>query len=326
MPDLLPLVGTLRQLASVRSVILDDGAEAGVRALCFSTGGGLDFTVMADRSLDVGLVSWRGVPLAWQSPAGFRHPSLQAANAGGRTRSDADLSGFLMTCGLESIRRSGGATPMHGSLPVTPARLTASGEDWTRSPPVLFCEGEIVQGRYGGDMLKLCRRIEAEAGGHGLVITDTVENCGPDPTVHQILYHFNLGYPAIADGTVVESGGRRVLGPLALPTERGPEVARCHPAGEAEARWTVTTPTGTDPAAGPLRITFAFDPALLPVMQLWGDFRARCGVLSVEPCTSARTLEGGSEPGPVLQPGERRTYRLEISIAGSPPRIPFPHA
>ncbi len=68
-----PLVGDLRQVASVRRVVLDDDAERGVRALVFSTGGGLDFWVLADRSLDVGPLSLHGMPVAWQSPAGFRH-------------------------------------------------------------------------------------------------------------------------------------------------------------------------------------------------------------------------------------------------------------
>ncbi|MBE0533534.1 MAG: DUF4432 family protein [Rhodospirillales bacterium] len=322
MSALAPLVGTLRQLASVRSLTLNDGVENGVRVLAFSTGGGLDFVVLADRSLDIGLASWCGVPLAWQSPSGFRHPSLRDPLADRRTGLTGGLSGFLMTCGLDSIRRSEGDAPMHGELPVTPARLTAYGENWAASPPILFCEGEIVQGRYGGSLLKLCRRIEAEAGGSAIAIIDTVENCGPEPAPHQVLYHFNLGYPAIADGTTVASAGRRILGPLSLAAGNGPEVPQCHPAGEGEASWTVTTPSdraGVDS----LRITFKFDPVALPVMQLWGDLRAHCGVLSIEPCTSRRTPDGGSEPGRVLQPGERQRYRLEVSVAGTPPKITF---
>ena len=54
MTDLAPLVGDLRQVASVRRIVLDDGAERGVRALAFSTGDGLDFWVLTDRSLDIG--------------------------------------------------------------------------------------------------------------------------------------------------------------------------------------------------------------------------------------------------------------------------------
>lgn len=62
--DIRPLVGDLRQFASVRSIVLDDGGERGVRALAFSTGGGLDFWVMADRALDIGPLWWGGLPVA----------------------------------------------------------------------------------------------------------------------------------------------------------------------------------------------------------------------------------------------------------------------
>ena len=73
------LAGDLRQLASVRRIVLDDGPERGVRALAFSTGGGLDFWVLVDRSLDIGPLWYRGVPVAWQSPSGFRSPYLHDA-------------------------------------------------------------------------------------------------------------------------------------------------------------------------------------------------------------------------------------------------------
>ena len=52
-PALRSLVGSLRQYASVRRIVLDDGGERGVRALAFTTGGGLDFWAMADRALDI---------------------------------------------------------------------------------------------------------------------------------------------------------------------------------------------------------------------------------------------------------------------------------
>src|SRR5687767_1956540 len=61
-------VGDLRQLASVRRIALDDGPERGVRALAFSTGGGLDFWVLTDRSFDIGPLWFRGLPIAWQGP------------------------------------------------------------------------------------------------------------------------------------------------------------------------------------------------------------------------------------------------------------------
>jgi hypothetical protein len=175
-----PLVGDLRQLASVRRIVLDDGPERGVRALAFSTGGGLDFWVLSDRSLDIGPLWWRGVSLAWQSPAGFRSPALHDPEGEGGRGFNRSFSGFLVTGGLDHIRQPADDHPLHGRLPFTPARLLSYGEDWDAAEPVLFCDGEVIQARYGGEALRLRRRIEAPIGGGEIRIEDTVESLGAE--------------------------------------------------------------------------------------------------------------------------------------------------
>ena len=57
-------VGDLRQIASVRQIVLGDGDEQGVRALAFSTGGGLDFWALPDHSLDIGPLYLDNNPIA----------------------------------------------------------------------------------------------------------------------------------------------------------------------------------------------------------------------------------------------------------------------
>jgi hypothetical protein len=143
--DLRPIVGDLRQLASVRRVVFDDGAERGVRALLFSAGAGLDFSVLTDRSMDIGLVSWQGIPMSWQSPAGFAAPTLIDLEGDGGVGFNRGFSGFLITCGLNHIRFAANGEPQHGRLPFTPASVKAYGESWDADAPVLYCEGEIRQ-------------------------------------------------------------------------------------------------------------------------------------------------------------------------------------
>jgi hypothetical protein len=210
-------LGDLRQFASVRSIRLDDGVEHGVRALAFSSGGGLDSWVLSDRSLDIGPLWWRGVPLAWQSMAGFRSPALYRAEEDGGRGYGRSNSGFVVTCGLDHIRQPIGGHPLHGRLPFTTARVTAHGEDWDREEPVLFCEGEVMQFRFGAEALRLRRRIEVPIGGSEIRIRDVVENLGANQTPQASLYHFNLGYPAIAPGSIVRLGAKQLLGLAALP-------------------------------------------------------------------------------------------------------------
>ncbi|MBS7701003.1 MULTISPECIES: DUF4432 family protein [unclassified Chelatococcus] len=304
--------GDLRQFAAVRRITLDDGPERGVRALAFSTGGGLDFWVLSDRSLDIGPLWWRGLPLAWQAPTGFMSPALHDAEGDQGFGFNRSFSGFLVTCGLDHIRQPADGHPLHGRLPFTPARVTAYGEDWERDEPVLFCEGEVVQARLGGHAFRLKRRIEAAIGGCFLSITDEVENIGTSPSPQASLYHFNLGFPALADGTRVERDGQRLLGPLVVPDAtasrdsfttaiENDDLARCRVA---------------TPSLGPtgLGIDFAWGRASLPYLQLWHDLRPNACVLGIEPCTSARRDGGLSGTENKLVPGERRIYQLRVTM------------
>ncbi|MFI5015321.1 MAG: DUF4432 family protein [Hyphomicrobiales bacterium] len=313
-----PLVGDLRQIASVRKIVLDDGPETGVRALAFSSGGGLDFWVLSDRSLDIGTVAFRGVPMAWQAPAGFRSPALTALEGDGGMGFNRSFSGFLVTCGLDHIRRVRNGHPQHGRLPYTPARVTAYGESWERGAPLLFCEGEVVQARYGGEALRLRRRVEAPIGGATLRILDEVENLSDDAGPQALLYHFNLGFPAIGGGSTVGLDDRLLLGPIELPETDGAPHGDCHAVDQAARR---TCTVATPHAAGRLGISFAFDTASLPYLQIWRDLRPGIGVLAIEPCTSDRGADGASGPEPVLPGGERRRYGVEVGFAGDAPKL-----
>ncbi len=297
------LLGDPRQYASVRQIVLDDGAERGVRALAFSTGGGLDFWVLCDRSFDIGPLWWRGAQLGWQAPAGFRHPMLTDRWDDAGRGMERGFSGMLVTCGLEHIRRPDAEHPLHGRLPFTPGRLLAHGEDWAAAESVLFCQGEMTQWRLGGEALRLTRRIEAPIGGDTLRIHDVLENIGPDPQPFALLYHVNPGYPLVDTGTMVALDGRPLLGPLASPEAEVPP-----PSWQLLAQ---SRPCCTVAAPGhAARLEVAFDADTLPCLQLWRNLRRNVGVLGIEPCTAPP-----GAPLPVLAPGERRRFSVSLRLA-----------
>ena len=300
-------LGDPRQLAAVRQIVLDDGPERGVRALAFSTGGGLDFWVLADRTMDIGPLWWRGMPVAWEHPSGYLAPGLFDAESDGGTGIERALSGFLVTCGLDHVRQPEAGQPLHGRLPLTPARITRHGADWAAAAPVLVAEGEVVSAHLGRTGFRLVRRIEAPIGGTSLGLLDTIENIGTATAPLQLLYHINLGYPAVAVGTTVSLDGAPVL-----DAGTGPSVT-CH-------KLAGSTTTRAEVSRGPLgmwpgfRLTLAVPTASLPFIQLWSDPRPRRGVLAIEPATSERTADGRSRPGPILQPGECWQVRLELTF------------
>jgi hypothetical protein len=266
----------------------------GVQALQFATGS-LDFTVLIDRSLDIGPLSWHGTRVGWESPTGFRHPAGHDPHADEGRGFNRLFSGFLVTGGLEHIRHPKDGHPLHGSLPFTPATLTASGD----GGGVLFCEGEVSQPGF-----RLKRRIEALVRGNSLTIDDTVENLAAAPQRQASLYHFNIGQPTLADGTVVRQGTERRLGPLRVPD---PAMTSESAGFLGAASCTVETPHCT--------ITFTWEGATLPHLQLWHRLNADPPVLSIEPCTSERLPGGLSGEEPIVAPGETRRYRLQVSFA-----------
>ena len=78
------------------------------------------------------------------------------------------------------------------------------------------------------EALRLIRRIEAQIGGTTLRICDRVENIGRELQRHALLYHVNLGYPAIAPGATVSFQGETVTGPLAAPDDKAIPEAHSH--------------------------------------------------------------------------------------------------
>jgi len=265
----------------------------GVQALAFATDA-LDFAVLIDRSLDIGPLSWRGAKVGWESPAGFRHPTGHDPHADAGRGFNRLFSGFLVTGGLEHIRHPRDGHPLHGSLPFTPAALMASGEE----KGTLFCQGEVSQTGF-----RLRRRIEAPVGGNSLTIVDTVENVAATSQRQASLYHFNIGQPTLADGTVVKQGAEPRLGPLRVPN---PGMTSESAGFLGPASCTVETPHCT--------ITFSWDAATLPHLQLWHRLNADPPVLSIEPCTSERLPGGLSGEEPILATGETRRYRLQVSF------------
>ncbi len=207
--------GMLSQFAGVRLMTLDDGVERGIRMLEFRTGTGFRFTVLVDRALDVADCEYRGAAIGWHSPSGFRHPGLHEYEGEGGLGFLRSFSGLLVTCGLDHIlfmhsdpadhyhypHRKTVDSSIHGRVAFIPARLTGYGERWDGDECTLWCEGIVQQSAVFGEDLHLRRRIEAKVGSNEFVVNDIVVNHGFYRTPHMFLYHINVGYPVLADGS-----------------------------------------------------------------------------------------------------------------------------
>jgi hypothetical protein len=228
-------VGDTSQLFGVELLEHGDGTERGMRVLRFRTGSGLSFDVLVDRAMDLAGLDWRGVPVGWRSPTGFRSPWLHEHDSEDGIGWLRSFSGLMNTCGLDHTMGAEEADAthfnyparkrirhgLHGRVAYIPARLIGYGERWDGDRCMLYAEGEIRQATMYGEFLVLHRCIEAEVGGDVVTVHDTVTNRGFHPTPHALLYHVNLGFPVVSEAT-------RLVAPLrrTLFTSHDPKAAR----------------------------------------------------------------------------------------------------
>lgn len=327
--ELLRRVGGLDQLAGVRRIRLEDGPEDGVSAIEVRTGGGLAYTVLPSRALDVAAAECDGIPLAWRSGAGDVHPAYIYRTLGWNA---GWFGGLLATCGLDNIGPPGeddlGPYAQHGNLNGVAARQVGYGGRWEGERYVMWVEGELRQKHaWMADAydVVLRRRIESELGGRTIAIRDEVENLAPRPAPLMLLYHVNLGYPLVAPGAEVLSRSAAVT-----PIAGGPPV---EPAGAIVPPAVDYTPVVYDhqviaDGAGYCEaallndrlatgLLLRFPHAELPSLKQWKALIDGRYVVALEPtnCAGAgRARERALGRLPMLAPGEQRTFHLELTV------------
>ena len=235
--ELLRRVGDVSQLGGVRLVELADGPEAGVRAIDFRTGSGLNFTVLPDRGMDISWAEYRGVPLCWHSATGQVGPWFYEPEGFGWLRSF--YGGLLVTCGLtymgapcedpEAECPVSGAPchntskvflGLHGRASNIPARNVKADGEWEGDDYVMWAEGRVREAVVFGEVLELRRKVEARLGERRLLVRDVVENAGYVKAPLMILYHINIGFPIVDEGARLVAPAERVE-PRDEEAERG---------------------------------------------------------------------------------------------------------
>jgi hypothetical protein len=344
--DLGRRAGDIAALGGIRRVVLDDGAERGVRALEFRTGSGLTFEVLVDRAMDIGAAEFGGRSFGWRSATGVRHPGLHenADEDGlGWMRS---FTGLLVTAGLDHTGHARWAdaahfgypprskvwNPLHGRVANLPASLIGSGEQWDGDHCTLWAEGDVRQVAIFGENLRLHRRVETDLGGNEIRLFDTVTNAGFDRTPHVLLYHINLGWPLLDEGS-------RFIAPIGRTLFCTPSVAEQRvsywrmPAPQpgfveqvyghelvADAAGRVTAALINDRLELGVAVEWSLDQ--LPGFAEWLHLREGGYALAIEPTSRTRGDRADPYGGMVwLEPGETGQYATRISVHTGAPAI-----
>lgn len=68
--------GDISQVGGVRPFLYAEGPARGMAGVDVRSGSGLNYTVAADRGFDLSVAEYRGIPIAWRSCVGDRHPAF----------------------------------------------------------------------------------------------------------------------------------------------------------------------------------------------------------------------------------------------------------
>ena len=333
--ELMRRVGRLDQVAGVREVTLGDGQGRGVRLLEFRTGSGFEFDVLVDRAFDIGRCEQAGRPLNWTSPVGIVGPWYYDPATWGWFR--AWGGGMVVTCGLDHTMSPAQDTAeqfhqphmfetvdygLHGRVGGLPARLVGYGESWQGDACILWAEGEVAQACVFQESLVLHRRIEARVGASSFTIHDVVENVGSSRTSHMLLYHCNVGFPVVDEGSelLLPSAGTTTD---TWSTTDGYRTLTAPQQDFQEACFyeqILTEPSGKVPTALVNRrlglgVYQLFDIHQLPAFMVWRMMGEGTYAVALEPGTNrARPRRDLRAQGELIElaPGESRTYDLEL--------------
>ena len=328
--ELLSRVGHMDQLAGIRLLEAGDGKARGCRILNVWTGTGLRFQVNAERALDISSCDFKGLPLAWRSPAEDVHPAFYEPQGLGWLRSFP--GGLLATCGLDqfgSPSQEGGAEfGLHGRISNCPASQVNYRTFWDGDEYKLEINGEIRQAALFCENLVLRRRITTSLGSTHIRLEDVVTNEGFQPAPHMLLYHFNLGFPLVSEHTRLQLQAEETLPRDAAaqiglaewdrfqsPTPGYQEQVFIHRPVAAENG--LTSVELRNPQVG-IGLRWMYKTAELPYLMEWKMMGEGAYVVGIEPANcnglGGRAATREARQLPMLVPGESRGYHIDVEV------------
>lgn len=194
--EILRSVGQISQIASARSCQLLTGRAGGCKTIEVTTGGGLSFTALQDRCLDLVDFRYKGVNLSFLAKPGITAPQYFDPHDQFRYYFQA---GFLYTCGLRNVGTGdtdgGEQHPLHGRIGSISADNIGVSTRWEGDEYHLDIFGDMRESALFGENLLLSRRIETCLGANSLRIIDRVANETCNAENMMLLYHINFGFP-----------------------------------------------------------------------------------------------------------------------------------
>lgn len=330
--DLRRRVGAMDQVAGIRMMQWDDGRARPARAALFHTGSGLTFTVALDRGMDLAHADFQGRPMGWRATAGDVAPQYFEPEGARWLRSF--FGGLLTTCGLSSV---GAPAPglvsavsgdgLHGRIGNTPAENLSVVQEWCDGAYVLSVTGTMREARLFGENLAMTRTVSTRLGSSEIAVRDVVANEGFRSTPLMMLYHCNIGWPAVDAGSRVLAPTRAVaprdatardgledwaqMGP---PVPGYAEKVYYHDMAPDDEGWvTAAIVNGGFSEGAGFGVYVRYKHDTLPRFAQWKQLGEQDYVCGLEPANcgvEGRHVDAQRGLLSMLEPGERRSFEL----------------
>ncbi|MBO6149427.1 MAG: aldose 1-epimerase family protein [Lachnospiraceae bacterium] len=205
--------GSLQQLLYARPISYREGRTAQMQSIEVKCGD-LFFHVSPDKCLDVTDLCFRGMNMTFLSKGGLIGRTNMDTNGEEALRSI--MGGLFFTCGLENIcapcKVNGHDYPMHGRIRTTPAEhvgIRVIEEDEGAS---IVISGEMREAELFGENMVLRREIITRLNENSIEVLDEIENQSFREEPMMILYHCNMGYPFLREGSEIYVPTAKVTG------------------------------------------------------------------------------------------------------------------
>jgi len=327
--ELLRYIGDYSQMFGIKEYVLTGGKAKGVRAFDIHNSTGLEFTVLADRCLDIGRLSFKGVNFSYLAKTGIVSPMHY--NGGEYAFHRNFNGGLLTTCGLRNVGNpcidEGESFVLHGLISNIPGEEVCASTVWDGDNPVMTISGQMREARLFGENLLLKRKISCPCGENRILIHDSVENLGFQCERLMLLYHFNLGYPLLDEDSVLLLPRKNVI-PRDVEAVKGfNSFHQMQPPTHDYAEQVFYHDLKTDAEGNicvalvnyrlELGIAFQYNKKQLFNLTQWKQMGEGEYVLGIEPCNcyvGGRLDPRNQEVKEFVAPGESKDFDIEIKI------------
>ena len=198
--------GHMTQLCGLKRYRLSEGRADGVDAVDVRTGGGLTYTVLPGRGMDIAWTEYKGVPVSYMSNTGINNANRYDSN--GMEWLCNFFAGLLTTCGFSNV---GGPCEnehpvigkrmlgLHGKLTNIPASEVSTYEGWENGEYFMRVSGKMRESCLHGENITLRRTITSILGKNKIILHDFIENDSNRVQPCMLLYHMNIGYPILSE-------------------------------------------------------------------------------------------------------------------------------